>query len=139
MAKSLITQLQLVMIPSKDQERSVRFYEALGFEKRLDIPWGDDYRWVEVYPPGGAAGLALVPPDPAVKAGPHVGVILNTRDIDSAHAHIQSCGADVDRDIARQGSPALIRLGAVEQAGPVPAMFWFRDPDGNALLVVEAG
>ncbi|MBC5815916.1 MAG: glyoxalase, partial [Candidatus Eremiobacteraeota bacterium] len=43
-----IGQIQLVMIQSTDQERSLAFYEGLGFEKRNDIPWGDGYRWVEV-------------------------------------------------------------------------------------------
>jgi len=73
-----------------------------------------------------------------VVAGAHLGVILNTRDIDAAHAEFASRGVDVDPEIARDGSPARIRLGDVEQAGPVPAMFWFRDPDGTSLLVVEA-
>ena len=45
----------------------------------------------------------------------------------------------VDPEIARPGAPALIRLGAVEMAGPEPPMFWFRDPDGNTLLIVELG
>ena len=46
-----IGQIQLVAIPVSDQERSLGFYEGLGFERRNDIPWGDGYRWVEVYPP----------------------------------------------------------------------------------------
>src|SRR6202030_2800694 len=58
----LISQLQLVVIASTDLERSIAFYEALGFEKRADFPWADGHRWVELYPPGGTAGLALVPP-----------------------------------------------------------------------------
>jgi len=39
---SLISQLQLVVIPSRDQDRSVDFYEALGW--RNDVPFGDGYR-----------------------------------------------------------------------------------------------
>jgi hypothetical protein len=35
-----------------------------------------------------------------------------------------SSGVDVDAEVSRMGDP-------------VPAMFWFRDPDGNSLLVVE--
>jgi len=138
MTKSQITRLQLVMVPASDQDRSLAFYEALGFETRLDVPWVDGHRWIEVYPPGSEAGLALVPSGPGVVAGAHLGVILNTRDIDAAHAELASRGVDVDPQIARDGSPARIRLGDVEQAGPVPAMFWFRDPDGTQLLVVEA-
>jgi hypothetical protein len=34
------------------------------------------------------------------------------------------------------GAPAVVRLGAVEMADPEPPMFWFRDADGNSLLMV---
>jgi len=132
-----ISQIQLVLVPSTDQDRSLAFYEALGFERRNDIPWGDGYRWVEVYPPNGTAGVALVPPRQGVPTGIHTGIILNTDDIDAAHTEMQSSGVDVDAEIARVGAPAPIRIGAVELVGPVPPMFWFRDPDGNALLIVE--
>jgi len=134
-----ISQIQLVMIPSTDQDRSAAFYEALGFEKRLDIPWGDGYRWVELYPPSGTAGVALVPPGPGDPIAVQTGIILNTDDIDATHAQLRSGGVDVDAEVARVGAPAEIRIGAVELAGPVPPMFWFRDPDGNALLIVQPG
>jgi catechol 2,3-dioxygenase-like lactoylglutathione lyase family enzyme len=135
----LISQIQLVVVPSTDQDRSLAFYEALGFERRNDIPWGDGYRWVEVYPPNGTAGIALVPPRPGDPTGTQTGIILNTDDIDAAHAEMQAIGIDVDAEVARVGAPAPIRIGAVELVGPVPPMFWFRDPDGNALLMVEVG
>jgi catechol 2,3-dioxygenase-like lactoylglutathione lyase family enzyme len=136
---SRISQIQLVMIPSTDQDRSVAFYEALGFEKRSDIPWGDGYRWIEVYPPDASTGIALVPPGPGDPTGVQTGIILNTDDIDATHAQLRSRGVDADAGVARVGAPAEIRIGAVELAGPVPPMFWFRDPDGNTLLVVEPG
>ena len=132
-----ISQIQLVLVPSTNQDRSLAFYEALGFERRNDIPWGDGYRWVEVYPTGGTAGIALVPPRHGDPTGTQTGIILNTDDIDAAHAEMQASGVDVDAEVARVGSAAAIRLGAVELVGPVPPMFWFRDPDGNALLIVE--
>jgi catechol 2,3-dioxygenase-like lactoylglutathione lyase family enzyme len=135
--KDRISQVQLVLVPSTDQDRSLAFYESLGFERRNDIPWGDGYRWVEVYPAGGTAGIALVPPRHADPTGMQTGIILNTDDIDAAHAEMQSIGVDVDPEVARAGAPAAIRIGAVEIVGPMPPMFWFRDPDGNALLIVE--
>jgi catechol 2,3-dioxygenase-like lactoylglutathione lyase family enzyme len=136
---SRISRVQLVVIPVSDQGRSVAFYEALGFETRNDIPWGDGYRWVEVYPPNGSTGLALVPPRPGEAPGVQTGIILNTDDIDAAHDELQSLGVDVDSEIARVGAPARIRIGPVDTAGPVPPMFYFRDPDGNALLIVQPG
>jgi catechol 2,3-dioxygenase-like lactoylglutathione lyase family enzyme len=132
-----IGQIQLVMIPSTDQDRSVAFYEALGFEKRTDIPWGDGYRWVEIYLPSSATGIVLVPPGPGERTGVPTGMLLDTDDIDAAHGHLRSIGVDVDAEVARVGAPAEIRIGPVELAGPVPPMFWCRDPDGNTMLIVQ--
>lgn len=128
--------VQLVTIPTMDQSRSLAFYEALGFEVRADFPWQNGHRWIEVYPPGTSTGLALIPagPDPV---GVRTGIILNTKNIEAAHAGMKHLGIDVDPDVARIGSPAKARIGAVEQTEPQPPMFWFRDPDGNELLLVE--
>jgi catechol 2,3-dioxygenase-like lactoylglutathione lyase family enzyme len=139
MTASRLTQIQLVVVPVSDQERSVAFYEGLGFERRNDIPWGDGHRWVEVYPPNGSTGLALVPPEPGETTGVQTGIILNTDDIDAAHHELRSSGVDVDPHVARVGGSVAIRIGPVETAAPVPPMFYIRDPDGNALLVVQPG
>ena len=119
-----INEISLVIIPSTDQDRSIAFFEALGFEKRTDIPFGGDYRWVEVYPPNGTTGIALAPPRPGDPTGVQTGISLTTDDIEATHSEMKDKGVDIDAEIARMGSP-------------VPPMFWFRDPDGNSLLVVE--
>jgi catechol 2,3-dioxygenase-like lactoylglutathione lyase family enzyme len=116
--------ISLVIIPSTDQDRSIEFYERLGFEKRTDIPFGDKYRWVEVYPPSGTAGIALAPPREGDPTAVQTGISLSTDDVDAAHADLKGAGADVDAEVSRMGDP-------------VPPMFWFRDPDGNSLMVVE--
>jgi predicted enzyme related to lactoylglutathione lyase len=121
---SRIREIGLVIIPSTDQDRSVEFYESLGFEKRTDVAFGDAYRWVEVYPPNGITGIALAPPRENDPTGIQTGISLTTDDIDATHAQLQSSGVDVDAEVARMGEP-------------VPPMFWFRDPDGNSLLIVE--
>ena len=121
---SRIGEINLVIVVSTDQDRSVEFYESLGFEKRTDIPFGDGYRWVEVYPPNGTTGIALAPPQHENQTGVHTGISLTSDDIDATHAHFTSLGVDVDAQVARMG-------------GPVPPMFWFRDPDHNTLMVVQ--
>jgi catechol 2,3-dioxygenase-like lactoylglutathione lyase family enzyme len=136
---SRLSQIQLVTIPSIDQDRSVEFFEMLGFEKRNDGPWGNGYRWVELYPPNTPTGIALVPPGPGDPTSVQTGIIFNTDDIDAAHAQLQGLGVDVDEYVARVGAPAEIRIGAVQMAGPVPPMFYFRDPDGNSMLIVQPG
>src|SRR5260370_22116472 len=103
-----ISQIQLVMIPSTDQDRSVKFYETLGFEKRLDIPWGDGYRWVEGYLPDSTTGIALVPPRPGVPTWWQTRIILNTDDIDATHSHLRSIGVGFYAAVARLGSPVSL-------------------------------
>ena len=123
--ESGIGTISLVVVASSDQDRSIEFYdEHLGFEKRTDIPFGGSYRWVEVYPPAGTTGIALAPPQREDQVGVETGITLTTDDIDATHEHLRSRGVDVDAEVSRMG-------------GPVPPMFWFRDPDGNSLLIVE--
>ncbi len=131
--------IQLVMIPVADQARSVAFYESLGFETRNDVPWHDGHRWVEVYPPQSSTGLVLLPLGPGDAAGVQTGIIMNTPDIDAAHAEMKALGVDVDPEVARVGAPAEIQIGPVTMAGPVPPMFYLRDPDGNSVLLVQPG
>jgi predicted enzyme related to lactoylglutathione lyase len=123
---SRIGDIGLVVIPSNDVDKQIEFYESLGFEKRTDVPFGGQYRWVEVYPPAGSTGIALAPPPPGSEAGSkETGIILNTDDIDASHAELKAKGVDVDAEISRMGDP-------------VPPMFWFRDTEGNSLLIVQS-
>jgi catechol 2,3-dioxygenase-like lactoylglutathione lyase family enzyme len=120
-----LRQLYLVCVPTPDQDRAVAFYESIGFEKRTDLPLGDRLRWIEVYPPEGRAGIALAPPIPGSEVQPlETGITLNTGDIDATHARMRELGVDVDAEVSRMGDP-------------VPPMFWFRDPSGHSLMVVE--
>jgi catechol 2,3-dioxygenase-like lactoylglutathione lyase family enzyme len=119
-----IETISLVMVPTADQDRSIDFYEKIGFEKRTDTPFGGDYRWVEVYPPAGTTGIALAPPRAGEEVEPkEIGVSLTSTDIDTTHSELRSRGVDVDEQVMRMGDP-------------VPPMFWFRDPDGNSLMIV---
>jgi catechol 2,3-dioxygenase-like lactoylglutathione lyase family enzyme len=124
--KSRIGRLSLVCVSSADQDRSIAFYESLGFEKRTDIPFGGGYRWVEVYLHDDATGVALAPPPPDRPSEPkETGITLTSDDIDATHAYMREQGIDVDAEVARYGDP-------------VPPMFWFRDPDGHSLMVVQS-
>lgn len=119
-----ITKVATAMIPVSDQDAAIDFYTSkLGFEKRMDVPYGDGERWVEVAPPGGEATLALT----SMRGddwtpGRMTGVSLVADDIDATHAALRDAGVDCD-DVSRFGDP-------------VPPMFWFRDQDTNTLLIV---
>ncbi len=123
-----IDRIGTVITTVTDQERAIAFYtETLGFEKRADVPMGNEYRWVEVAPAGAETTIAIVPPRPGDDAGgAQTGIALSSTDLEGDHARLKERGVDVDEEISRMG-------------GPVPPMFWLRDPDSNTLLVVERG
>jgi catechol 2,3-dioxygenase-like lactoylglutathione lyase family enzyme len=117
-----ITRVGTVVLTVSDQARALAFYVGtLGFEMRMDAPFGAGGRWIEVAPPGATTTIALV------QAGGGEGgieVSLATQDAERDHAALLARGVDADA--------ALIRMG-----DQVPPMFTFRDPDGNRFRVVE--
>ena len=117
-----ITQVGTVGVPVTDQDRALEFYlEKLGFEKRIDTPYGEGERWVEVAPPGAATTIALVRTRKGDPTGIDTQVRFTTEDAEAGHADLRARGVDADAEVMRY---------------PVPMVF-FRDPDGNRLLIVE--
>jgi catechol 2,3-dioxygenase-like lactoylglutathione lyase family enzyme len=125
-SKLNLKQVGRVCVTVADTDRAIDFYvDALGFEKVVDVPMGDAGRWVEVALPGAATTIALAPPPQGTEAGgSETGICLDSSDVDADHATLKAAGVDVDAEVARWG-------------GPVPPMFWLRDPDGNSLIVVQ--
>jgi catechol 2,3-dioxygenase-like lactoylglutathione lyase family enzyme len=122
-----IAQVGTVMVPVTDQDAALDFYtEKLGLEKRTDEPYGEGDRWVEVAPEGAATTIALVPPREGEPTGIQSRIGLTSDDIDADHATLRDRGVDVDDAVMRMGDP-------------VPPMFFFRDQDGNNLLLVQRG
>jgi catechol 2,3-dioxygenase-like lactoylglutathione lyase family enzyme len=124
-AATAIGKVSTVMVPVADQDQAIEFYtEKLGFEKVADIPFGDGDRWVAVVPSGAETTIALVLPREGEEAGIETRIGLESTDIDADHAALRERGVDVDPEVTRIG-------------GPVPPMFFFRDQDGNRLVIVE--
>jgi catechol 2,3-dioxygenase-like lactoylglutathione lyase family enzyme len=117
-----ITEVGTVIVPVGDQDRALEFYlGTLGFEKRMDAPFGDGQRWVEVAPPGAATTIALVPLRNGQPTG--IEVSFTTGDAERDHGELRARGVEADKEVLRFGG--------------VPPMFTFRDPDGNRFRVVE--
>jgi catechol 2,3-dioxygenase-like lactoylglutathione lyase family enzyme len=120
-----ITEVGTVIVPVSDQDRALEFYlGTLGFEKRLDAPFGEGGRWIEVAPPGAVTTLALMPAGDWDAAAAEVS--FTTRDADADHAALRARGVDADAEVIRMGEY-------------VPPMFTFRDPDGNRFRMVQRG
>lgn len=120
-----ITQVGRVMVPVSDQDEGIAFYTGtLGFSVVADVPFGEGERWVEVAPPGGGTALALVPPRGEYQAGRMTGVALESPDPRADYDELKGKGVDVDDEL----------MGG---DGTVPLLFFFRDHDGNQLMIVE--
>ena len=125
-SKLNLKQFGRVCVTVADTDRAIDFYvDTLGFQKVVDVPMGDAGRWVEVALPDAPTTIALAPPPQGTEPGSkETGIILDTSDVDADHAALKASGADVDDEVTRWG-------------GPVPPMFWIRDPDGNSLIIVQ--
>jgi catechol 2,3-dioxygenase-like lactoylglutathione lyase family enzyme len=121
-----VNKVATVIIPVAEQEAMIDFYvDKLGFEKRMDVPFGNGYRWVEVAAGDAVTTIALAPPpEGKPTGGRETGISLQTDDVDAYHAELKAAGVDVDDEVSRMGDP-------------VPPMFWLRDPEGNSLMVVQ--
>ena len=118
-----ITGIHTVGVPVTDQDKALQFYTGLlGLNTRMDVPMGGGGRWIEVVPEGTPTSIALIRAKDSVPPGVETGVRLTTTDADAFHARLQAAGADVDEVLRWPG---------------VPAMFAFRDQDGNGLEIVE--
>jgi lactoylglutathione lyase len=121
-APTHITGIRTVSIPVDDQDAALRFYtETLGFRVLRDNPTPNGGRWVELAPGGDNAVVTLEPAAPGLTRGA-IGIRFTTDDAEAAHAALVDAGVDADEILRWPG---------------VPAMFAFRDPDGNTFSITE--
>jgi catechol 2,3-dioxygenase-like lactoylglutathione lyase family enzyme len=114
-----------VMVPVADQDAAIAWYrDKLGFELLADVPFGDGERWVEVAPPGGGPALALVPPRGDYQPGRNTGIGFETGDARALHGELKGKGVEVEETL----------MGG---DGTVPPLFFFKDGDGNHLMVAQ--
>ena len=117
-----ITGIRTVSIPVNDQDTSLPFYtNTLGFTVLRDNPTPNGGRWIELGAGGDNDIVTLEPAAPGVARGA-IAIRFSTNDAEAAHAALLAAGADTD-DILRWPG--------------VPAMFAFRDPDGNTFSITE--
>jgi predicted enzyme related to lactoylglutathione lyase len=126
--------LELVVVPVSDVDRAKAFYlEQTDFHLDVDHRAGEDFRVVQLTPPGSACSIALMRNTEA--AGTVQGLHLIVSDIDAAHTELGKRGTDVSE---------LFHFGPAGQTpGPDPerrsygTFLSFSDPDGNGWLVQE--
>ncbi len=128
--------LELVVVPVADQDVAKAFYiEVMGFDLLVDHRAGEEFRVVQVVPPGSACAIALM--RSVDTAGTLQGLHLVVTDIDRARDELVRRGA-------RPG-PLIHFVDGRPQDGPDPGrsdyntFFEIHDPDGNGWMVQEVG
>ena len=113
--------LEVVVVPVTDVDRAKRFYsEQLGFTVDVDTTVGDQFRVVQLTPPGSGCSIAIGTGLGAdMEPGSQKGLQLVVDDIEAAHAELAGNGVEV---------------GEVQHF-PWGDFVFFSDPDGNAWAV----
>ena len=130
--------LELVLIPVTDVDRAKAFYsEQLGFNVDVDHAAGEDFRVVQLTPPGSACSIAIGKGITEATPGSVRGTHLVVTDITAAREELTAKGVEVSegRHMTAEGW----------KPGPDPdhtdygSFADFKDPDGNVWVLQEVG
>jgi catechol 2,3-dioxygenase-like lactoylglutathione lyase family enzyme len=114
--------LELVLIPVSDVDRAKAFYvEKCGFTLDVDHQPNDEFRVVQMTPPGSACSITIGKGVTDASPGSYRRTHLVVTDIEAARAELRGRGVEVSdiRHIRRMdGSPARIRSTATTTRSP---------------------
>jgi catechol 2,3-dioxygenase-like lactoylglutathione lyase family enzyme len=126
--------LELIVVPVSDVDRAKAFYtDRAGFNLHVDHSAGDDFRVVQMTPPGSACSIAIMRNTEA--PGSLQGLHLCVADIGAARAELVARGTDVSELFHFEASGQV--PGPDPQRASYNSFFSFSDPDGNGWLVQE--
>ena len=112
--------ISVVTVFVDDMERAIDFYtRALGWNKTMDVPLGNDMRWVTVAPPGERTSFTLTKGSPnwsPEKVGGFSGVIMEVDDVFQTH-----------KDLTKKG----IKFTEAPRNEPWGGWATFQDSEGN--------
>jgi catechol 2,3-dioxygenase-like lactoylglutathione lyase family enzyme len=126
--------LELVVVPVSDVDRAKEFYvEKAGFNLDVDHRAGEDFRVVQVTPPGSACSITIMKNLEA--PGSVHGLHLIVSDIDRARAELVGRGVAASEIFHfEDGNQAP---GPDPKRGDYESFLTFADPDGNSFMVQE--
>jgi catechol 2,3-dioxygenase-like lactoylglutathione lyase family enzyme len=127
--------LELVVVPVSDVDRAKAFYiEKAGFDLLVDHSAGEDFRVVQLTPPGSACAIAIMRNTEMAPGSLH-GLHLVVSDIDAARAELVERGTDVSEIFHFESGRQM--PGPDPQRSSYNSFLSFDDPDGNSWLVQE--
>jgi catechol 2,3-dioxygenase-like lactoylglutathione lyase family enzyme len=134
--------LEVVVLPVYDVDRAKDFYVGLGWKLDADIARGDDFRIVQLTPPGSECSIQFGTNLTSLLPGSAQSLYLVVLDIEAARQELIASGVEVS-EVFHEGAPGARFHDAGRVAGPAPdhgtysSFAAFSDPDGNGWLLQE--
>ena len=134
---SVDMKLEVALIPVSDVDRAKEFYTRLGWRLDDDIVVGDDFRVVQLTPPGSRCSISFGKGVTEAAPGSFRGGLI-VSDIEAAHDEFVARGINASEVF--HGSP-FSPAGRISGPDPERASYRsyvsFQDPDGNAWILQE--
>ena len=118
-AGTVETKLEVVVLPVSDVDRAKRFYESLGWRLDADFAAGDDWRVVQLTPPGSPCSVIFGKGFTTAVPGSVQGTFLVVDDVEAARAELIGRGVDVSEVFHFEGISQCHRDQRT-RAGPGP-------------------
>jgi len=135
--------LEVVVVPVSDVDKAKEFYQGLGWRLDADFVKSEDFRVVQLTPPGSPCSVIFGTGITSAAPGSADGLQLTVADIDAARAELTSRGAGVS-EVFHDAGGVFHHAGTEGRAaGPAPdhrsygSFASFSDPDGNGWLLQE--
>jgi catechol 2,3-dioxygenase-like lactoylglutathione lyase family enzyme len=132
--------LEVVIVPVTDVDRAKAFYaDRLGFEVDHDTRPNDQFRVVQLTPPGSACSITIGTGLTDAPAGSYRGTHLVVTDIDAARAELVERGVEVGDVRHFDREKGEWQPGVDPAHADYGSFADFADPDGNTWVLQEVG
>ena len=126
--------LEVELIPVSDVDRAKDFYTSLGWRLDADIVMGNDFRIVQLTPPGSGCSVSFGKGVTSAAPGSIRGALI-VSDIEAAHKELVARG--IKPSEVFHGSPFSRISGPDPERQSYNSYVSFEDPDGNMWIVQE--
>jgi len=135
--------LEVVVLPVSDVDRAKEFYERLGWRLDADVVNGDDFRVIQLTPPGSPCSIIFGTGITTAAPCSADGLYLVVDDIEAARAELSEHGVQVS-EVFHDAGGVFHHAGTTARLpGPDPdrtsyaSFASFSDPDGNGWMLQE--